>query len=105
MRHPGATGPVQGPPQSNQEEAGVGDGFSLLLSEGMVVVYANSLKPSPIASLAPSRLPQSWWAGSSCLEEGAYSAAAAISIDSGWGNIMYSLLDVNTFQITFVRND
>ena len=70
MRHPGATGPVQGPPQSNQEEAGVGDGFSLLLSEGMVVVYANSLKPSPIASLAPSRLPQSWWAGSSCLEEG-----------------------------------
>ena len=85
MRHPGATGPVQGPPQSNQEEAGVGDGFSLLLSEGMVVVYANSLKPSPIASLAPSRLPQSWWAGSSCLVQPFLSTRVG-------GNIMYSFV-------------
>ena len=90
MRHPGATGPVQGPPQSNQEEAGVGDGFSLLLSEGMVVVYANSLKSSLIASVAQSRLLQSWWAGSSCLEEGCLQRPPFLSTQVG-GNIMYSL--------------
>ena len=80
MRHPEAraTGLVKGPRQLNQEEAGVGDGFSLLLSEGMVVVYANSLKPSPIASLPPK-------SSSPELVGWLKLPGAAISIDSGRG--------------------